>query len=272
MNPSPNSLIFLHLPKAAGTTLHQIIERQYPAETSYTFGASATDSVAAFKALPEEKRHAIRVLKGHMGFGLHTYLREPYTYITFVRHPVSRYISYYHHVLRSPVHYLYEEKRMPRHISLEAFVRGQFTIELNNGQTRLLAGEDGLWQETPFGEWPPDMLARAKANLDAFFSVVGVAERFDESLLLLQRRLGWRNLFYARENVAPQTTAVLPHNLRQEIERQNELDLALYRYAQDRLAAEWRSEGLRFLILLRVFSWRNKRYQQRKAQQTVESG
>jgi hypothetical protein len=263
MMHSPNSLIFLHIPKAAGTTLQQIIERQYPTEANYTFGASATESVAAFKALPEEKRHAIRVLKGHMGFGLHTYLREPSTYITFLRHPVSRYISYYHHVLRSPVHYLYEEKRMPRNTSLEAFVRGQFTIELNNGQTRLLAGEDGLWQETPFGEWPPDMLEKAKANLDAFFSVVGVAERFDESLLLLQRRLGWRNILYARENVAPQTTAVLPPNLRQEIERQNELDLALYRYAQSRLEAEIKRQGLRFQLLLRLFRRQNRRFQQR---------
>lgn len=262
---SSGSLIFLHIPKAAGTTLHQIIERQYPAETSYTFGASATESVEAFKALPAETRQAIRVLKGHMGFGLHLYLQEPVTYITFLRHPVSRYISYYHHVRRSPDHYLYEIKEMRRDISLAEFVYSRFTIELNNGQTRLLAGEDGLWDESPFGQCPADMLARAQANLETRFSVVGLAERFDESLILLQRRLKWRNILYVRKNIAPRPARAteISTDVYQEIERQNELDLALYQYAQERLAADIKRQGFRFFLLFRAFSWHNRRSQQR---------
>jgi hypothetical protein len=34
--PDPSTVIFLHVPKTAGTTLHKIIERQYRPENTLT--------------------------------------------------------------------------------------------------------------------------------------------------------------------------------------------------------------------------------------------
>ncbi len=83
-------------------------------------------------------------------------------------------------------------------ISSEAGIR-DFVLnppcqEILNGQTRRLAGD-----------WNPDanrntLLSSAKSNLEKHFSVVGLTEKFDETLILLGRVLGWSqwNFSYAR--------------------------------------------------------------------------
>lgn len=86
-----HSLIFLHIAKASGSTLHRIIERQYPAEVIYSIdGLNVAESTNKFKNLSREQRQKIKVLKGHMSFGLHEYLPRPSTYITMLREPVER--------------------------------------------------------------------------------------------------------------------------------------------------------------------------------------
>src|SRR5262245_16845682 len=94
------TLIFLHIPKPAGTTVHHVLERQFAADEVYSL---AGDSWASYRrdfqrlTLPERKK--IRVIKGHMEFGLHELLPQPATYVTVLRHPVDRIMSYYYYVL-----------------------------------------------------------------------------------------------------------------------------------------------------------------------------
>ncbi len=57
MKKNPDTIIFLHIPKTAGTTLLDIMNRHYSAGEQYTFGADAKESVSIFKALPIEKRN-----------------------------------------------------------------------------------------------------------------------------------------------------------------------------------------------------------------------
>ena len=62
------------------------------------------------------------------------------------------------------------------------------------------------------------------------FAVVGTSDRFDESLLLMAKRLGWRLPYYARQNVAPRLahdTDISATALR-TIRLRNQLDLQLY--------------------------------------------
>ena len=46
------------------------------------------------------------------------------------------------------------------------------------------------------------MLETAKRNLEAHFAWVGITERFDESLVLLGRTFGWRDVRYVSANVS----------------------------------------------------------------------
>jgi hypothetical protein len=116
---------------------------------------------------------------------------------------------------------------------------------------RLLAGPQS--QDEPLS--PEELLARAQDNLRAC-AVVGLTERFDETMLLLKKAYGWRLPFYERRNVStkrPPREAIPAHILRQ-IEADNALDAALYTYAQELFEEQVRQYGPAKLARdLRVF-------------------
>src|SRR5689334_9353606 len=70
----PRPLIFLHIPKAAGTTLQDYLLRHYfPGGKCFRF--TGEDSrLAEFLALPQAERDRYDVLAGHVHFGVHTAL------------------------------------------------------------------------------------------------------------------------------------------------------------------------------------------------------
>jgi hypothetical protein len=76
------------------------------------------------------------------------------------------------------------------------------------------------------------MLERAKTNL-ASFAVVGLTERFEESLILLQHAFGWPLHCFPARNVGenrPRRTEVGEEAMK-AIEDCNRFDLDLYRFA-----------------------------------------
>lgn len=255
-----DSVIFLHIPKAAGTTLQQIINRHYPKSERYAFDADAEASIAAFKALPEETKRQYRLISGHMGFGLHQYMSQPTTYITILRDPVERVISYYHHILRNPPHYLYDWARK-NNVDFEKFSESQITTEIDNGQTRLLAGENYMWT-VPYGECTLDMLTQAKRNLQNHFSVVGIANQFDKTLILLKLTFGWDDLFYVRANVTkgrPEKKSISP-TAQANIERDNQFDIQLYQFAQQLLNEQISRQGLQFTYEYDKFRFHDRKH------------
>lgn len=251
------SIIFLHIPKTAGTTLHRIIERQYSADGIHSFGSDNQGAVRDFKSMPEAQRAKIKVLKGHMAFGLHKFLPQPSVYIGMLRDPTERVISYYYHILRDPSHYLHQHV-VSHQLSLKDVVSSELTPDLDNGQVRLVSG---VWNEVPRGSCFLGMLDQAKRNIEEHFAVTGLVEEFDASLMLLMRAFGWRwyNLLYVRENVAPDrpTRQDLSQDTLAVIRQYNELDLALYDFVRDAFEAEKRD--CRYLAArLRVFQMFNR--------------
>ena len=78
-------IIYVHIPKTAGTTLNTIIERHYPPEKRFSLGPRAQEDVARFKALSAAERARIWMLNGHLAYGLHDYLPGPTAYFTILR-------------------------------------------------------------------------------------------------------------------------------------------------------------------------------------------
>lgn len=263
-----NRVIFLHIPKAAGSTLNGVIERQYPRDSIYVIDAERQDAaIEEFKALPEARRAKIRLLRGHVGFGLHDYLPEPVSSFTVLRDPVDRVMSHYYY-LRDQMDrgrdytdrpWLREAGRM----TLGEYVRHGPSADVRNGQTRLLAGAMNGWDvaaATPSD--PTDMLDRAKANLGDQLCLAGLTERFDETLLLLQRRLGWSKPFYVTRNVTqgrPPKAALSPDEL-EGIQDANRLDIELYEYATARFEQAVRAEGPSFPRAVHRFRFLNRRW------------
>ena len=264
-NLSPaETLIFLHIPKTAGTTLHQIIDRHYSIERIYWVHATqVAESITAFKNLPEEQRGRYQLIKGHMGFGLHKFVPHPCRYFTLLRDPVKRIISHYYHVLRTPNHYLHQvvtEKNM----DLKAFVSSGISLELDNGQTRMLAASLGDEEDKiEFGCASTELLETAKQHLQEYFSVVGVMEEFDKTLLLLKKKLGWSNILYARKNTGKNKKtqkSEISADALAAIKQQNALDLELYEFAKQLLAEDVIAQDTDFEQELKTFQQMNQQY------------
>ena len=237
-HPDGRTAIFLHVGKTAGWTLRQILYRNVPRRQVMRVrppmdrprGFLNDEPLRAFAALPEAERARPRLLVSHMIFGIHESVPRESAYFTMLREPVGRALSQYRHVLRRPEHRLHAEA-VAGELSLERYVTGGVALEMDNGQTRALAGDI----ETPFGRCMPEMLERATRNLDEHFAVAGVTERFDEMLVALSHEFGWQNLFYVRANAAPESQRVpVTEADREMIRAQNALDCELYRHVVER--------------------------------------
>ena len=237
------TVIFLHIGKTAGATVRRVLQRNVPPSRvmrirnpiSAEHGFLSDEPIRAFAGLSAEARARPRLIMSHMMFGLHEHVPRPATYITLFRHPVARVLSGYKNVRRHGEH-RFHEMVVSQDMSLEDYVRSGVALELDNSLMRALLGD----VETPYGACTAGMLERAKAVMDRHFAVVGLSERLDESLVLLGRTFGWRNIFYVSTNVSPvrltrddQPTATIA-----AIEELNRFDLELYAYADARMRAQ----------------------------------
>ena len=236
----PPTVVFLHLGKTAGATLRRILRRNVP--RSRTLGlknpASAPNGflsaipIERFAELPAAEREHPRLIMAHMVFGIHEHIPRPATYITLLRHPVARALSGYKSARYSPGH-RFHEVVAGQDMDMPAYLRSGLALELDNSQTRAILADT----TTPYGACTQEMLDGACAVVDEWFSVVGIAEHFNESLLALRRSLGWTRLSYVNANVSRRKiarSAVADSTIRM-IEEQNWVDLGLYRYAERRL-------------------------------------
>jgi hypothetical protein len=223
-------LMFVHIPKAAGMTLYRIIERQYSSRAVFFIdGQRVAEDAQRFLALSEAERGRYRCIVGHLHYGLHEYLTTPMRYITILREPLDRLVSHYYYAKSTPTNRLHGWIKS-ENVDLEKYVLEGLPA---NGQTRMICGftrENRLRYEDP----NVDILGLAKANLRERFAAFGLAERFDESMLLFQKALGWRNVYYVKVNVTgdrPARDQVSPP-VRKAIESYCALDFELYEYAR----------------------------------------
>jgi hypothetical protein len=100
--------------------------------------------------------------------------------------------------------------------------------ELDNDQVRRISGI-----EPTFGECSREMLEIAKRNIQEAFAFAGISERFEESVLLMRRVLGWKKpIRYYRCNsgLLSRKPSDLPASICSMIIERNYLDLELWKY------------------------------------------
>jgi hypothetical protein len=117
-----------------------------------------------------------------------------------------------------------------------------------------------VWTDPGYGECDQATLDLAKHNLREHFAVVGLTERFDETLLLLKRTFGWQRIQYTRHNVTrgrPRRDSLDAETLA-VLSEYNQLDIALYQYAQRLLADQICAQGPSFARALWAFQLANR--------------
>jgi hypothetical protein len=246
------TLLFLHIPKTAGSTMYKVLEHQYSRAETLRL---KDPEIAQFRTLPAAQRGRYRLIEGHLYFGFHRHIPRASTYITFLRRPVERVLSFYYYARSTPDHYLYSQLVSER-LDLKTALARELTPELCNGQTRQLAGDE--WED-PERVVTRAALERAQANL-THFRVVGLLEEFDASLLLLRRAFRWHWPYYVKENVTKEKSdeTFLDAETRRLIEEANRLDIELYEYARKLFHEQCRAAGDSFAEELSHFRRSNR--------------
>ena len=233
-------LIFLHIPKNGGSTFHRLLSQLYSEDAIWNVNGATMDnqSIRAFVEAPPATCDRIRLLKGHMPFGLHRYLPGNPRYVTFLRHPVSRTMSSFLYINR-PASSRYELARKFNG-SVSAFIESGVSPGMDNGQIRWLI--DGF-HDLPFGGINESHLEEAWRNLCTYFAVVGLTERFLDSVDLMAHKLQWTNVPpIVRENVRRKRTAGVSSSDKSTIEKYNSFDLELYSRASKLLERQLATE------------------------------
>jgi hypothetical protein len=185
---TPPLVAFVHIPKTGGSTVTLMLMRAYSKPMVHDAGNCFRGQIEKTeRKIARPKVAKARATAGHIPYGLYRkYLPAGTRYVTILREPVGRVISHwYRHRRRTGTRHDAARPWLTNSIE-EALSIGM--PEVNNVATRLLCGA-----ETPYGELPADALEQAKANLREF-AFVGIQERFDESLALLERTIGLEEL------------------------------------------------------------------------------
>lgn len=232
------TILVVHVPKAAGSTLRWLLDRQYPQSLIFKIGDDIPGERMALEGMSEERIRRLRAIFGHMCWGWHEVLPfgQGFQYVTMLREPVERCLSMFAYT-QLPGHYM---NQAVRGMGLVEYLESGVTRTCDNGMVRQLCGEDQFLR-APYGDMVLSFrgvtrahLEQAKRNLDRC-AVVGVAERFGEMMTACQRRFGWRIPQIQNQNVTRW------HRIqRQQLDRRqvealmacNALDMELYEYAK----------------------------------------
>lgn len=187
-------ILFLHIPKTGGTTLHNILLRNYSAsQQKLILGPQDLDD---FQNSTLEERDRFSLIRGHFVFGIHKLISRDYTYITFLRDPKERLLSQYRYIITNPRH--------PRHkvfkdgnISLEQFLQDGLVKNADNAQVRSISGNRDL----PFRSIGETHFNQAKENLERDFLLYAPLTEFDSFLVAGKLLFGWKGLYYLPLNV-----------------------------------------------------------------------
>jgi hypothetical protein len=232
-------LVFVHVPKTAGTTLRSVLSMNEPGSRSRALGNVFKGGGGISKTMIGGLRdgngpdlRGVKLVRGHFPLGIREYLpkhlpkERQLRCFTFLREPADRTLSHYFAIRAGGSGH--ELPPLGAEATLEDALAGGYLHD--NLHTRMLSG-----LPEPFDEVDEAMLEQAKHNLREGLACFGLTERFDESLVLAKQRLGLRSILYrssARVNTARPRGDEIPEELRRAAERCNRYDIELYRYAQ----------------------------------------
>jgi hypothetical protein len=216
-------IAFVHIPKTAGGTLKSFFADAFGSDSIHNAGNYLLNAERTVeKATTVGPR--TRLTLGHVPYGLFRPHLPPDTcYITFLREPVERVVSHWFR------HFDGKKGSLP-----DALESGM--PQVTNLMTRFLCGHLDV-----LGQLPDSAVDDAKNNLEGF-AFVGFQDRFDESLVLLQQRLGMPMTAYGQSvhvnSNRPDVDAIDEATVAL-IKQHNQLDIELYTWARERFAAEF---------------------------------
>jgi hypothetical protein len=190
-------LIFVHIPKTAGTTLTDYLLESVPAERVF-HGRTMLD----YQQLDQFALEDYQLLKGHVFFHyIEQHLsQDQYALLTVLRNPVERVISLYRYWRSQAAGFLQNESipevirgrvRLAKSLSLHDFVHSEQPMVVNsiaNSQARQLSSA-AVFEN--FHQQPIDVIVDDVLKNLQQFAVVGISELLAQFYLEMHQVLGF---------------------------------------------------------------------------------
>ncbi|MEM0993287.1 MAG: sulfotransferase family 2 domain-containing protein [Bacteroidota bacterium] len=224
------SIIFIHIPKTAGTAFYNAVAK----------------GIAAYTMVrPKGTKHFIlnpcpkpAFVRGHIPYGFHQYKPfHAFDYISFFRDPIKRAISHYYFVLEAKREdYIHPEWQRHHDTPLKDFFLNEqprgFADLQSNLQTRMLAGMNKGFKHNISDK---KMLELAKSHLEHKVKAFGIQEDFERSVALFAKTFGWQTTIDIGHNwQKTKNKPQIDEATMRSLENAHQLDLELYAFAKKR--------------------------------------
>ena len=170
------TLLFMHMTKTAGGSLKELLKS----------AAAKGDDIKFYYPEEPDFRNDFdydpmpRILFGHFVFGTHEQAEIAPDYACFLRQPVARMISHYHHLKNHDTSHI--GNRLRSYSGMYEYLRYARHWEFDNFLTRTISGGSN---RVRYGDIGVDAYHKARYHLRTYFSYIGLFEEMDESLARL---------------------------------------------------------------------------------------
>lgn len=214
--------IFLHLTKTAGGTLKQALSNVPDWSLEMLYGQEDAERLA------NSNLSSVEMIYGHSVFGIHEQLgfEETPRYMCFMRHPITRTISHYHHLRNVDKGPVGEKIRSSEDIN--DFFERLNHWEFSNFMVKIIAGVGSQKPKEGVNAY-----RLAVDNLKNHFDFVGFQEFFPLSLKKLSNQLGKQVVTEKDINIGRYRFEDISDETLEKIEEINKNDIRLYKFALD---------------------------------------
>lgn len=227
-------VFYIHLPKTGGNTIRQIFQNNYKNTNNLYSGSDIERQIEFKKKCIAQNQNGI-FTTGHIYYGYHKFLSEgvPYKYYTMLRNPIDRIISQYNYIITGQSKHWLEEYR--NNLTFSEYIHSNIERDLDNMQSRRLAGLDYHFDKVPFGMLDKSTLDLAISNIKNDFFTPGILSNFDKSILTMKKEYKLKHCYYKSKNITNKTMNTIKINDVSTrdlnfLRELNEFDLKLFHY------------------------------------------